>query len=139
LETTTGIRDTARVLQIRPTTAIAILKKTTVLQHTNPTLLPPRRSRAVRVSVGRAAARDEMWNFVGAKATAPWLWHASDHHTGRVLAYVVGLWKDAVFRILKTLLASFGHHPVLHRQGECLSAAPSSCTAHSGETNDAED
>jgi insertion element IS1 protein InsB len=49
-----------------------------------------------------------MWSFVGAKATARWLWHAIDHHTGRGLAYVVGPRKDAVFRKLKVLLASFG-------------------------------
>ena len=49
-----------------------------------------------------------MWSFVGAKARARWLWHAVDHHSGRVLAYVVGAWKDAVFLKLKTLLASFG-------------------------------
>ena len=30
---------------------------------------------------------DEMWSFDGAKETARWLWHALDHHTGRVLAY----------------------------------------------------
>jgi insertion element IS1 protein InsB len=74
-----------------------------VLQHANPTLLPPRRSRAVR-----AAELDEMWSFVGAKATARWLWHAIDHHPGRGLAYVVGTRKDAVFLKLKALLASFG-------------------------------
>jgi insertion element IS1 protein InsB len=49
-----------------------------------------------------------MWSFVGAKATARWLWHAVDHHTGRVLAYVVSLRKDTVFLKLKALLASFG-------------------------------
>jgi insertion element IS1 protein InsB len=38
-----------------------------------------------------------MWSFVGAKATERWLWHALDPHTGRVLAYVVGPRKDAVF------------------------------------------
>jgi insertion element IS1 protein InsB len=79
-----------------------------VLQHANPTLLPPRRSRAVRVPAGRAAELDEMWSFVGAKATARWLWHAIDHHSGRVLAYVVGTRKDAVFLKLKALLAPFG-------------------------------
>ena len=56
----------------------------------------------------RAAELDEMWSFVGAKATARWLWHAIDHHTGRVLAYVVGARKDTVFLKLKALLASFG-------------------------------
>jgi insertion element IS1 protein InsB len=68
-------------------------------------LLPPRRSRAARVPAGRAAELDEMWSFVGANATERWLWHAIDHHTGRVLAYVVGTRKDAVFLKLKALLA----------------------------------
>jgi insertion element IS1 protein InsB len=67
-------------------------------------LLPPRRSRAVRVPAERAAELDEMWSFVGAKAKARWLWHAIDHHSGRVLAYVVGTRKDAVFLKLKALL-----------------------------------
>ena len=49
-----------------------------------------------------------MWSFVGATATARWLWHAIDHHTGRVLAYVVGTHKDAGFVKLKTLLAPLG-------------------------------
>ena len=79
-----------------------------MLQHANPTLLPPRRSRAIRVRPQRAAEVDEMWSFVGAKATERWLWHALDHHTGRVLAYVVGTRKDAVFLKLKALLAPFG-------------------------------
>jgi len=49
-----------------------------------------------------------MWSFVGAKAKARWLWHALDHHTGRVLAYAVGPRKDTVFLKLKALLAPFG-------------------------------
>ena len=44
-----------------------------------------------------------MWSFVGAKARARWLWHAIDHHTGRVLASVVGTRKDAMFLKLKAL------------------------------------
>jgi len=49
-----------------------------------------------------------MWSFVGTKATARWLWHAIDHHTGGVLAYVVGSRKDTVFLKLRALLALFG-------------------------------
>jgi insertion element IS1 protein InsB len=56
----------------------------------------------------RAVEVDEMWSFVGAKATERWLWHAIDHHTGRVLAFVVGPRKDAVFLNLKALLAPLG-------------------------------
>jgi insertion element IS1 protein InsB len=48
-----------------------------------------------------------MWSFVGTKATERWLWHALDHRTGSVLAYVVGTRKDAVFLKLQALLAPF--------------------------------
>src|SRR6476620_7003234 len=65
-------------------------------------------SRAARVPAGHAVELDEMWSFVGARATARWLWHALDHHTGRVLAYVVGTRKDATFLELRALLAPFG-------------------------------
>jgi insertion element IS1 protein InsB len=51
---------------------------------------------------------DEMRSFVGAKAREQWLWHALDRHTGRVLAYMVGTRKDAVFLKLRALLAPFG-------------------------------
>ena len=78
-----------------------------MLQHVNPVLLP-RRSRAGRVPAGRSAEVDEMWSFVGAKAIERWLWHALDHHTGRVLASVVGTRKDTTFRELQALLAPFG-------------------------------
>jgi insertion element IS1 protein InsB len=79
-----------------------------VLHHANPTLLLPRRSRAVRVSVECAAELDEMWRFVGTKKWVRWLWHALDLHTRRVLAYVVGTRKGAVFLKLQALLAPFG-------------------------------
>ena len=49
-----------------------------------------------------------MWSFVGAKASARWLWHALNHSTGRVLAYVVGTRKDTQFLKLRALLAPLG-------------------------------
>jgi insertion element IS1 protein InsB len=36
------------------------------------------------------------------------LWHAMDHHTGKVLAYVFGRRKDNVFLRLQQLLEPFG-------------------------------
>jgi insertion element IS1 protein InsB len=78
-----------------------------VLQHAT-LVLAPSRLRVGRGQSERAVELDEMWNYVGAKARARWLWHALDHHTGRVLAYVVGTRKDAVFLKLKTLLAPLG-------------------------------
>ena len=49
-----------------------------------------------------------MWSFVGDKDTERWLWHAIDHGTGKVLAYILGTRKDAVFLELQALLAPFG-------------------------------
>ena len=54
------------------------------------------------------AELDEMWSFVGSKANQRWLWHAIDHRTGEVLAYVFGKGKDEVFEQLKALLEPFG-------------------------------
>jgi insertion element IS1 protein InsB len=51
---------------------------------------------------------DEMWSFVGSKAHQRWLWHAIDHLTGVVLAYVLGSRADAVFKHLQVLLKPFG-------------------------------
>lgn len=51
---------------------------------------------------------DEMWSYVGKKTKPRWLWHAIDHQTGRVLAYVFGRRKDEVFLKLKKLLEPFG-------------------------------
>ena len=51
---------------------------------------------------------DEMWSFVGKKKEPRWLWHALDHRTGKVLAYVFGRRKDEVFLQLKALLTPFG-------------------------------
>jgi len=56
----------------------------------------------------REAELDEIWSFVGHKGNPRWLWHAIDHHTGKVLAFVFGRRKDEVFLQLKTLLEPFG-------------------------------
>ena len=91
-----GIRDTARVLRISPTTVIAVLKKNSRASSRQPRVGTPSsfmRRRAVPSE--REVELDEMWSFVGDKDTERWLWHAIDHRTGRVLAYVVGTRKDA--------------------------------------------
>jgi len=51
---------------------------------------------------------DEMWSYVGKKREPRWLWHAIDHRSGHVLAYVLGRRKDEVFLTLKALLEPFG-------------------------------
>jgi insertion element IS1 protein InsB len=51
---------------------------------------------------------DEMWSYVGSKGNQRWLWHAIDHKTGVILAYVFGSRKDEVFLKLKEKLEPFG-------------------------------
>lgn len=55
-----------------------------------------------------AAEVDEMWSFVGKKKAPRWLWHALDHRTGEILAYVFGRREDQAFLELKALLVPFG-------------------------------
>jgi insertion element IS1 protein InsB len=57
---------------------------------------------------GLTSELDEMWAYVGKKAEPRWLWHAIDHYSGTVLAYVFGRRQDEVFLQLKALLEPFG-------------------------------
>jgi insertion element IS1 protein InsB len=57
---------------------------------------------------GLTSELDEMWSYVGKKAEPRWLWHAIDHYSGKVLAYVFGRRQDTVFVQLKALLEPFG-------------------------------
>ena len=81
-----------------------------VLQHLQPDEVEVEICRADELEVRRGlrSELDEMWSFVQAKAHPRWLWHAIDHHTGRVLAYVFGRRKDDVFLGLQKLLEPFG-------------------------------
>jgi insertion element IS1 protein InsB len=82
----------------------------TVLQHLHPEHVEVEIWRADELEVqrGLSSELDEMWSYVRSKAHPRWLWHAIDHHTGKVLAYVFGRRQDAVFLELKGLLEPFG-------------------------------
>jgi insertion element IS1 protein InsB len=54
------------------------------------------------------AEMDEMGSYVQRKKEPRWLWHAIDHRSSKVLAYVFGRRKDEVFLKLKALLEPFG-------------------------------
>ena len=62
----------------------------------------------VVIRVADEAEVDEMWSFVGKNREPRWLWHAIDHRSGKVLAYVFGRRQDEVFLKLKALLEPFG-------------------------------
>jgi insertion element IS1 protein InsB len=63
---------------------------------------------AVVIRLADEAEADEMWSFVQRKQNQRWLWHAIDHHSGKVLAYVFGRRQDEAFLKLKALLEPFG-------------------------------
>ena len=106
-----GVHDTARVLRISTDTVLSALKKTeAALESVNTALRRTRHPHEVTVAIecAREAETEEMWSFVGRKQEPRWLWHAIDHATGTVLAYVFGHRKDEVFLQLKALLEPFG-------------------------------
>jgi len=75
----------------------------------NTTLLEERQPNSEAVMVVRVeeAEMDEMWSFVGSKQHQRWLWHAIDHRTGKVLAYVLATHEDAALKQLQHLYAPF--------------------------------
>jgi insertion element IS1 protein InsB len=82
----------------------------TVLKHLSPEHVEVEICRADELEGcrGLSSELDEMWSYVGKKANPRWLWHAIDHHTGKVLAYVFGRRQDDVFLRLQALLEPFG-------------------------------
>ena len=77
------------------------------MNHAALALLPPEQV-IVDIQQADEAEIDEMWSFVGRKGCQRWLWHAIDHHSGAMLAYVLGTHTDQVFLELQQLLAPFG-------------------------------
>ena len=106
-----GVRDIVRVLGVSSATVIDVLKKKEpVIKQVNERLLQSLDPAQLDVIIRQVeeAEVDEMWSFVGSKRHQRWLWHAIDHRTGRVLAYVCGPREDDVFVELKALLEPFG-------------------------------
>lgn len=106
-----GIQDTARVLKINKNTVISTLKrKEASIVQVNPRFFPMNTGKPLEVRlelVCEEAELDEQWSFVGNMSNQHWLWHAVDHMTHIVLAYVFGKCKATVFQDLKALLAPF--------------------------------
>ena len=108
-----GVRDTARSLHVCPNTVLRALKKqATTLEAVNTAVLRTLNPAEVAWDMERAgeaeAEMDAMWSFGGNKSNPRWLWHAIDHQTGKVVAYVFGRRKEDVFLQLKALLEPCG-------------------------------
>ena len=89
-----GVSDIARVLQISPTTVLAVLRAEAA-QTPEPCV--PLRILALEV--------DEQWSFVQNKRQQCWLWYGLDRHTGYIAAFVLGRRTDACCRKLSLKLA----------------------------------
>jgi len=89
---------------------IKLKKREVALRSVNTALLRTINPDDIAVHMERAgeAEMDEMWSFVDKKKEQRWLWHAIDHGTGAVLAYVFGRRTDEVLLRLKALLEPFG-------------------------------
>ena len=107
-----GIRDTARVLEISPNTVIETIKRADdIINNVNYKLLEKNAKEGIEIDIVPINAidveLDEMWSFVGDKSNQRWLWLAIDHNTGDTVAFVFGRRKDEVFLKLKKLLEQF--------------------------------
>jgi insertion element IS1 protein InsB len=106
-----GIR-TDRVLKISPSTVIAELKKGSNLQFINEKRLAQIEPNQTIVELRQwedvEVEADEMWSFLQSKEHQRCLWHAIDHETGEILAYVLASHEDEAFVKLKALIEPFG-------------------------------
>jgi len=99
-----GVRDIVRVLGVSSATVLDVLKKKEpAITQVNERLLKSLDAVQLDVIIRQVedAEMDEMWSFVGSKKQQRWLWHAIDHQTGSVLAYVCGPREDETFLKLK--------------------------------------
>lgn len=67
------------------------------------------------------AEMDEMWSFVQSKQQQRWLWHAINHPSGEVLAYVLAPDKDTALSTLIRLLIPFGIQQFYTNNGDAYS------------------
>jgi insertion element IS1 protein InsB len=106
-----GMRDTTRVLPISTDTVLrALRKKAAALASVHTALLRTVKPAGVIVDMQQAgeAEGDELWSCVGKQGNQLWLWHAIEHHTGKVLASVFGRREAEVLLQLKALLEALG-------------------------------
>ena len=68
----------------------------------------------VVIRLAEEAEVDEQWSFVGKKKAQRWLWHAIDHRSGTVLAYVFGRLKDEVFLEAQGVAGALWDYTILH-------------------------
>jgi insertion element IS1 protein InsB len=78
-----------------------------LIEQVNHQWLRQHNSQKIKVIIVKVEV-DEMKSYVAKKSHERWLWHAIDHKTGTILAYVLGQRQDIMFLKLKRMLKPFG-------------------------------
>jgi hypothetical protein len=78
-----GVRDTARVLGVSPTTGLTTLKKAPKLHQVNPAFATAGGGSETEAVIHKVeeAELEERWSFVGSKQQPRWLWEALNRTT----------------------------------------------------------
>ena len=85
-----GIRDTARVLNINKNTVINLIReKDEILVQVNPNRSQLNENNNIQYKIENVfeTEMDEQWSYVGDKSNQRWLWYAVDHATNTCLLY----------------------------------------------------
>jgi insertion element IS1 protein InsB len=77
-----------------------------LIEQVNYQWLEKQDNKKIKVILQKAEV-DEMKSYVAKKKHERWLWHAIDHETGTILAYVLGTRQDRMFLKLKRMLKPF--------------------------------
>ncbi|MEI8671034.1 IS1 family transposase [Vibrio sp. SA48] len=94
-----GVRETARVLNVAYNTVLSTFKK-----------LSPRQVTSIpfdRANITLICEVDEQWSFVGNKKNRRWLWYAWEPRYKRIIAHSFGKRNTDALRALLALLAPF--------------------------------
>jgi IS1 family transposase/transposase-like protein len=105
-----GIRATARILEIAKGTVTSILKSIEkLLWYVNYDYIMSHKDSNIEVDMVLVdeAEMDEMWSFVHDKSQQYWLWWAIDHKTGEALAFHFGTREHKNLNELLDLLKPF--------------------------------
>ncbi|HHP0494763.1 IS1 family transposase [Vibrio harveyi] len=94
-----GVRETARVLNVAYNAVLSTFKKLSLRQVTS---IP-----FDRANISLICEIDEQWSFVGKKKNRRWLWYAWEARYKRIIAHAFGKRNTDALRSLLTLLKQF--------------------------------
>jgi len=106
-----GVRDTARILEISPNTVINHLKKKEP-KSVNPHLLDKIEQEQLSrldIELYYDFQGDEFWSYVKKKSNPRWTWYFMEKNSGIIIAYEHGTRQD---NVLRELMKKVSHLPL---------------------------